>query len=773
MADKDYNIRLPDGNTMAVPAWAREDTLSKLSETLKQANIIDKNILSKLGEIKIDSGELQAALKDYHESLVKNKRVGEEQAEAIKQNTENVARGIAGAVESLANTEKPLTKMVEYAESGLGGVSKGLGKASTAIQEKFGASGKKLNVLGDVLGGVTTAGAAYAGFVAGQVEQLAAAQKTMIDSGAIFRDASDIGTLVDRVKQTGITYTKLSEIVSQYTRGIAYVGGSTSEGAQTFVERFDQVMVDMEQFGDFGFSVDEIADAYANYLEIARRRQMVDTNLANNSSSLDMGFQNLLAESSALSTLTGQSRSDILQRTVEAFQDPTLASGLAMMSRRDGRLTSTLEGATQMFQTRATADVERASGGLFTVLQSGLNEAVKNYQGRPEDFEITSFLREIDPTLTTALQKTGILSDIETAIQTNDLPALKKAIDKDLPRAIMNMDLFTQAQTPAVKRLVDLQTAMIPFMQQFGSLLDKDQNEIDGIVADTKDAMADNAAGVAAINNFKTEFLKIQAAITPNLQDASEVVRAFTKTLSEATNVIQKATGIEYSRYVIDQQLSEEGRIQEIERRIADGEELSDEDRELLEDMAISIRQQERTFFGTMAESIGVGTAAGAAGGAFFFGVGALPGAGIGAAGGTIGGLLNYFGAGDLLEDAANSSVSDGSSITGSVLGHDPAKIIETYKSLGLEQRAMGGPVNENQPYIVGENGPEIMVPQSNGSILPNNVSSKIMDNAPVDTMQELLASKQKSLETMKNLQRVVEQMVQNSKTQRTVRNYS
>ena len=34
---------------------------------------------------------------------------------------------------------------------------------------------------------------------------------------------------------------------------------------------------------------------------------------------------------------------------------------------------------------------------------------------------------------------------------------------------------------------------------------------------------------------------------------------------------------------------------------------------------------------------------------------------------------------------------------------------------------ATGGLTSENQPYIVGERGPELFVPSSNGRIIPNN----------------------------------------------------
>ena len=39
----------------------------------------------------------------------------------------------------------------------------------------------------------------------------------------------------------------------------------------------------------------------------------------------------------------------------------------------------------------------------------------------------------------------------------------------------------------------------------------------------------------------------------------------------------------------------------------------------------------------------------------------------------------------------------------------------------------MGGPVTSNQPYLVGENGPEIFMPASNGTIIPNGQSSSVV----------------------------------------------
>ena len=42
-------------------------------------------------------------------------------------------------------------------------------------------------------------------------------------------------------------------------------------------------------------------------------------------------------------------------------------------------------------------------------------------------------------------------------------------------------------------------------------------------------------------------------------------------------------------------------------------------------------------------------------------------------------------------------------------------------RAAGLPARAMGGPVRAGQPYLIGERGPEIMVPGANGTVIPNH----------------------------------------------------
>lgn len=50
---------------------------------------------------------------------------------------------------------------------------------------------------------------------------------------------------------------------------------------------------------------------------------------------------------------------------------------------------------------------------------------------------------------------------------------------------------------------------------------------------------------------------------------------------------------------------------------------------------------------------------------------------------------------------------------------------------LGLKMKASGGPVGGGEPYMVGENGPELFVPNKSGSIVPNGQLASALNQGP------------------------------------------
>jgi len=53
--------------------------------------------------------------------------------------------------------------------------------------------------------------------------------------------------------------------------------------------------------------------------------------------------------------------------------------------------------------------------------------------------------------------------------------------------------------------------------------------------------------------------------------------------------------------------------------------------------------------------------------------------------------------------------------------GEDNTQGVFSFLSRALSGKALGGPVSGNQPYLVGERGPELFVPGAQGNIVPNN----------------------------------------------------
>lgn len=112
------------------------------------------------------------------------------------------------------------------------------------------------------------------------------------------------------------------------------------------------------------------------------------------------------------------------------------------------------------------------------------------------------------------------------------------------------------------------------------------------------------------------------------------------------------------------------------------------------------------------------------------------------AAAGAGGGLLGSIAAGALAATLIPEPASTvgglavlgliyGISTLGSIFGSATAD-----KITGVEARAIGGPVSSGSPYLVGERGPELFIPNINGSVVNNYKTEKIY---------QMISSKKKS----------------------------
>jgi phage-related minor tail protein len=68
----------------------------------------------------------------------------------------------------------------------------------------------------------------------------------------------------------------------------------------------------------------------------------------------------------------------------------------------------------------------------------------------------------------------------------------------------------------------------------------------------------------------------------------------------------------------------------------------------------------------------------------------------------------------------------------------------------GIEARASGGPITAGRPYVVGERGPEIIVPKSGGQVIPNGATGVTINVFGDVTGQEIVEKVQDAI--MNNL---------------------
>jgi phage-related minor tail protein len=73
--------------------------------------------------------------------------------------------------------------------------------------------------------------------------------------------------------------------------------------------------------------------------------------------------------------------------------------------------------------------------------------------------------------------------------------------------------------------------------------------------------------------------------------------------------------------------------------------------------------------------------------------------------------------------------------------------------SIHIGTRAGGGDVASNSPYLVGEQGPELMIPKTNGTIIPNNQLGSAMGNQPQVVYNGPYIANMSAIDTQSGLQ--------------------
>lgn len=689
------------------PDWATEDTLRKLVSATDQNQVLQDTLFKTMNNLDSDIGELSSKFDDYSKADAEKELIDD----SLSRATSRVAKGAVDLASKFDDTKKPLSSMVDMVgnlKEGASNLGKGSGALATSAKK---ATAGLTGMMGNFLPGLdlaTDGMLAYAGFVAAKAEQFAEAQGKMIDSGAIFfASAQSFEELKDLSYKAGVTYNQFAETVNGYGRAMTALGDGVSGGASRFLDLFTNLNIANDQFGDFGLSNQEMMSSFAEFIEAQRASGDLDRLIAGSGMGLLMEYQKLQKESSALATATMFTNKQIVGAKIEALQDVDFASVASMLdeTRPDvADAARTIAGDLKLLSLDNALGAE-LGGKLSSVFTDGMEEFRKT-----GEFTLTA-AGDQGVEIKMLFQTLGL--DIEK--QFNQMLQSGNTASGDFVRLMSTFDLRSQDQlsfgAAEAKQLGHVRNRLFNFqkaMESFGNLSnDELKVRLDGIGNQLKGA----GNLTVTMNNLAQAMLRIQNALVPNMVTFSEILDTITGVV--ANNDPKEGFAV-YNDFEADVLLE----------RIAAGDTTVDpEEMEALADYAIRKERELRReaawqnldWYNPLDWSNQVSL------------------------------ILDdtiYKTFSSRLEDLTGTLYKD----NGDWFGRTQTEIVDIVSRLkDVEERLSegdksdfvfghhlkrekGGPVKQDMPYIVGEKGPEVVVPGSDGTVLNAYQTSALMN---------------------------------------------
>ena len=549
MAGNDsININIGDGGTIAVPKWAQEITADTIVNQLKLGNKFQRDLIKNLANLSIDTNDFEKELTLIFERLRKRQeQIAEAEAKSRREFAKDIAKKTNDIVNELSDTSEPLTKMTELAGNfgkALGGLAGGMLKDAKDLSG-MGALLKKslpgLNLAGDAL-------MAYVGFQAGRIEQFAAAQKSMIDAGAIYYDsAAEFDKLYQNATAGGITYTQLAGIASSYGTALQSLGTGVSSGVKQFSEFFKDINTTSDEFGDFGLSSETLAQTYADFIDVQRLTGSINRDTIGVQDKLRQGFQDLMVETSALASLTGKNRNEILQRQMASLKDPRVAAATLRM--RESGLGDQANAAESIVKQFAMGAEE--FGQFGTTLSTALAEELSTTKDNIEQFDIRDTLVQVDPELQNILDKhaPAFLDGINEAVQTGQVEGgnLSTFVFNEFIKmkdSLLTQDVFqgaSGASNTYIQKVKDLTNTAILAEQNLGNLVGMTDEELAKFERKTKKNLGEAGTAVVAVNDLVTTFLEVQNALTYPLNKSADLAASLSTYLRKAMDRLKSS----------------------------------------------------------------------------------------------------------------------------------------------------------------------------------------------------------------------------------------
>lgn len=684
-----HNIRLPDGTTVPVPAWASETTLAAVKSNLNRIVGNEVALVKQLSNLNFSTDEMQDALKEAADSMT----TLEADNKLKKSLTEDLSDSVENFVSTLSDTDRPLSGMMRM----LGSLGGGAGKLTSRMLSGTGVFEKVSQSMGRFAPALKSAGAAAGallGWNVAKLEQFNEAQQAMINAGAIMYDSADkFNEFFQRTADVGIAYGKFVETIGSHGTAMMVFGNDVSTGADRFLSNFTALSQATDVLGDLGMSHDDMISAYADELEIMRMTGFVNRDMAHAQEKAQGAFINLMMEQTALANLTGESRSELLAKRAAFMQDSQVAATLAVLEEvGDFERRDLIEDIGIQFGLMQP-HFDAAGSDAGKTLQTAFTQAMFDARDDMSQFDMHTYLKD-NPQVYAELQQVapGLVDEINAAMRTGDIENQHNFLIKSMTDNIANMDTVLSGADGPLVGIRAMQAAALSMQKQLGAFAQVDREEFSAAITEAGDNMAEAGELTRSFNDMSIAVRNVQDLFTFNLETGADMLGAFAGVLKDGATDFQSFMNGVFGEGDITQ-------IQGIADRMRADPSSVTEDEQLEMLQFIRDRNNERLID--------------EGGFSFLLGHGAN--------------AVNFFA--DPLERLTGGF--------GTVSGRDDSGFL-TYGSSDLlrmfdelQGRETGGAVTAGQSYIVGERGPERFTPDQNGVIDDAHSTEHAMDENP------------------------------------------
>jgi len=259
--------------------------------------------------------EINEIFAAYNEAVQKNIPISKELAQQMKDATlgvKNYTRELNDSLKKLGSSAVGLARSIKDNKQGADVFTDSITSGADAVAKYT----SKFGVLGQVIGGIAKAGAAYIGAVNKQSDALFKSYQELSRFGAA--GAGGMTEVFANLKRFGYGVEELGNmtaLIAESSKELAVFNGSVFGGARELANLSADITSSglQQQFMNMGMSVDEINKGNrAYYLQMNRlnRQQQINT----------QGAAAYHVEMEALSRLTGQTRKEMEDQRLQALQ---------------------------------------------------------------------------------------------------------------------------------------------------------------------------------------------------------------------------------------------------------------------------------------------------------------------------------------------------------------------------------------------------------------------------------------------------------------------